>query len=30
MIRLLDVDQENRVSRETPRTRPGFADLIGV
>lgn len=30
MIRLLDVDQENRVLRETLRTRPGFADLIGV
>ena len=25
MIRLLDVDQENRVLRETLRTRPGFA-----
>src|SRR6202041_3531407 len=30
MIRLLEVDQENRVLRETLRTRPGFADLIGV
>jgi DNA-binding NtrC family response regulator len=30
MLRLLDVDQENRVLRETLRTRPGFADLIGV
>jgi hypothetical protein len=30
MIRLLDVDQENGVLRETLRTRPGFADLIGV
>src|ERR1700684_2349930 len=30
MIRLLDVDQENRVLRETLRTRPGFAVLIGV
>jgi DNA-binding NtrC family response regulator len=30
MIRLLDVDQENRVLRETLRTRPGFADSIGV
>src|SRR5580692_3409597 len=30
MVRLLDVDQENRVLRETLRTRPGFADLIGV
>jgi DNA-binding NtrC family response regulator len=30
IIRLLDVDQENRVLRETLRTRPGFADLIGV
>jgi DNA-binding NtrC family response regulator len=30
MIRLLDADQENRVLRETLRTRPGFADLIGV
>ncbi len=30
MIRLLDVDQENRLLRETLRTRPGFADLIGV
>jgi DNA-binding NtrC family response regulator len=30
MIRLLDVDQANRVLRETLRTRPGFADLIGV
>jgi DNA-binding NtrC family response regulator len=30
MIRLLDVDQENRVLRETLRKRPGFADLIGV
>jgi DNA-binding NtrC family response regulator len=30
MIRLLDADQENRVLRERLRTRPGFADLIGV
>jgi CheY-like chemotaxis protein len=30
LIRLLDVDQENRVLRETRRTRPGFADLTGV
>jgi DNA-binding NtrC family response regulator len=30
MIRLSDVDQENRVLRETLRTRPGLADLIGV
>ncbi|MFZ3214862.1 MAG: sigma-54 dependent transcriptional regulator [Candidatus Acidiferrales bacterium] len=30
MIRMLNVDQENRVLRETLRTRPGFADLIGV
>src|SRR3984885_977213 len=30
MIRLLDVDQEKHVLRETLRTRPGFADLMGV
>jgi DNA-binding NtrC family response regulator len=30
MVRLLGVDQENRVLRETLRTRPRFADLIGV
>jgi DNA-binding NtrC family response regulator len=30
MVRLLDVDQENRVLRETLRTRPGFGGLIGV
>ena len=30
MVRVLNVDQENRVLRETLRTRPGFADLIGV
>jgi DNA-binding NtrC family response regulator len=30
VVRLLDVAQENRVLREQLRTRPGFADLIGV
>ena len=30
MIRLLDVDQENRVLRETLRTRPGFLSLIHI
>jgi DNA-binding NtrC family response regulator len=30
MVRLLEVDQENRVLRETLRTRPGFGGLIGV
>ncbi|MGB0036770.1 MAG: sigma-54 dependent transcriptional regulator [Candidatus Acidiferrales bacterium] len=30
VIRLLDVDQENRVLREQLRTRPGFGGLIGV
>ena len=30
MVRLLDVDQENRVLRETLRTRPGFGGLIGL
>ncbi|MGA8024114.1 MAG: sigma-54 dependent transcriptional regulator [Candidatus Acidiferrales bacterium] len=30
MVRVLNVDQENRVLRETLRTRPGFAGLIGV
>lgn len=30
MVRLLDVDQENRVLRETLRTRPGFGGLIGI
>jgi DNA-binding NtrC family response regulator len=30
IVRLLDVAQENRVLREQLRTRPGFADLIGV
>ena len=30
MVRLLEVDQENRILREELRTRPGFAGLIGV
>ncbi|MGB8438250.1 MAG: sigma-54 dependent transcriptional regulator [Candidatus Acidiferrales bacterium] len=30
MVRVLNVDQENRVLRETLRTRLGFAGLIGV
>ncbi len=30
MVRVLNLDQENRVLRETLRTRPGFAGLIGV
>jgi len=30
MIRMIDVDQENRVLRETLRTRPGFGGLIGT
>jgi DNA-binding NtrC family response regulator len=30
MVRLLEVDNENRVLRETLRSRPGFAGLIGV
>jgi DNA-binding NtrC family response regulator len=30
MVRLLDVDQENRVLRETLRSRPGFGGLIGL
>jgi DNA-binding NtrC family response regulator len=30
MIRMLDTDQENRVLRETLRTRPGFGGLIGL
>jgi DNA-binding NtrC family response regulator len=30
MVRLLEMGQENRVLRETLRTRPGFADLMGV
>jgi DNA-binding NtrC family response regulator len=30
VIRLLEIDQENRVLREQLRTRPGFGGLIGV
>lgn len=30
IVRLIDVAQENRVLREQLRTRPGFADLIGL
>ena len=30
MVRSLEVDEENRVLRETLRTRPGFGGLIGV
>ena len=30
MIRMLDADQENRVLKETLRSRPGFGGLIGV
>ncbi len=30
MVRLFEVDHENRVLREHLRTRPGFAGLIGV
>jgi two-component system response regulator HydG len=30
MVRLFEVDHENRVLRETLRTRPGFAGLIGI
>jgi DNA-binding NtrC family response regulator len=30
MIRMLDADQENRVLRETLRSRPGFGGLIGL
>jgi DNA-binding NtrC family response regulator len=30
MVRLLDVDQENRALRETLRSRPGFGGLIGL
>jgi DNA-binding NtrC family response regulator len=30
MIRVLDVDQENRILRETLRSRPGFGGLIGT
>jgi two-component system response regulator HydG len=30
VVRLLEVDQENRVLREQLRTRPGFAGLIGL
>jgi DNA-binding NtrC family response regulator len=30
MVRMFEVDNENRVLRETLRTRPGFAGLIGV
>jgi DNA-binding NtrC family response regulator len=30
MIRMIDVDQENRILRETLRTRPGFGGLIGT
>ena len=29
-VRLLEIDQENRVLREQLRTRPGFGGLIGV
>ena len=30
VVRLLDIDEENRVLREQLRTRPGFGGLIGV
>ncbi len=30
MVRLFETDNENRVLRETLRTRPGFAGMIGV
>jgi two-component system response regulator HydG len=30
MVRLFEVDHENRILRETLRTRPGFAGLIGI
>jgi DNA-binding NtrC family response regulator len=30
MVRMFEVDNENRVLRETLRSRPGFAGLIGV
>jgi len=30
VIRLLEIDQENRVLREQLRTRPGFGGLIGI
>jgi DNA-binding NtrC family response regulator len=30
MARVLNVDQEKRILRETLRSRPGFAELIGV
>jgi len=30
MIRMLDADQENRVLKETLRSRPGFGGLIGL
>src|SRR5271170_4519505 len=30
VLRSLETDQENRILREQLRTRPGFADLIGV
>jgi DNA-binding NtrC family response regulator len=30
VVRLLEVDQENRLLREQLRTRPGFAGLIGL
>jgi DNA-binding NtrC family response regulator len=30
MVRMFEVDNENRVLRETLRTRPGFAGLIGI
>jgi DNA-binding NtrC family response regulator len=30
VVRLLEVDQENRILREQLRTKPGFAGLIGV
>src|SRR3984885_9375468 len=30
VVRLLEVNQENRILREQMRTRPGFAGLIGI
>src|SRR5450755_3323821 len=30
VVRLLEVDQENRILREQLRTKPGFAGLIGI
>ena len=30
VVRMLEVDQENRILREQPCTRPGFGGLIGV